>query len=58
MFAKRIDAGDARAAILISRSPAEALSRRTAEIDQFFTPYSISFPKVRWTGAQLIWVPT
>jgi lysozyme len=40
-----------RAAILAWRKPAEIISRRTAEADQFSTPYSVSLPKARATDA-------
>jgi lysozyme len=40
-----------RAAILAWRKPAEIISRRTAEADQFITPYSVSLPKARATDA-------
>lgn len=52
-FVKRINAGGSasqiRAAILAWRKPAEIISRRTAEADQFQTPYSASLPKARST---------
>jgi lysozyme len=40
-----------RVAILAWRKPAEIISRRTAEADQFSTPYSVSLPKARATDA-------
>lgn len=43
-----------RKAILAWKKPAEILSRRTAEADQFQTPYSARLPKARSTDAQLI----
>ena len=52
-FVKRINAGESpariRAAILMWRKPAEIISRRTGEADQFATPYSVSLPKARST---------
>ncbi|MDR6953773.1 GH24 family phage-related lysozyme (muramidase) [Ancylobacter sp. 3268] len=57
-FVKRINAGESpariRAAILMWRKPAEIISRRTGEADQFVTPYSISLPKARSTDARPI----
>lgn len=54
-FVKRINAGAAaseiRAAILAWRKPAEIISRRTAEADQFQTPYTVALPKARATDA-------
>lgn len=54
-FVKRINAGasasDIRAAILAWRKPAEIISRRTAEADQFQTPYKVALPKARSTDA-------
>jgi lysozyme len=40
-----------RAAILAWRKPPEILSRRTAEADQFQTPYSVRLPRARSTDA-------
>jgi lysozyme len=52
-FVKLINAGapacQIRAAILAWRKPPEILSRRTAEADQFQTPYSMRLPKARST---------
>ncbi|MBS7542543.1 glycoside hydrolase family protein [Ancylobacter oerskovii] len=57
-FVKRINAGESsariRAAILMWRKPAEIISRRTGEADQFVTPYSVSLPKARSTDARPI----
>lgn len=54
-FVKRINAGarasEIRAAILAWRNPGEILSRRTAEADQFQTPYTTRLPKARSTDA-------
>jgi len=54
-FVKRINAGapasEIRAAILAWRKPAEIISRRTAEADQFQTPYTTRLPKARSTDA-------
>lgn len=43
-----------RKAILAWRRPSEILSRRTAEADQFQTPYDLRLPKARSTDAQPI----
>jgi lysozyme len=43
-----------RASILAWRKPAEIISRRTAEANQFSTPYSVSLPKARSTDAASI----
>ncbi|GGC90199.1 glycoside hydrolase family protein [Chelatococcus reniformis] len=57
-FAKRINAGASaaqiRSAILSWQKPAEIKSRRTAEADQFATPYSVRLPKGRSTDASPI----
>lgn len=57
-FVKRINAGatpaSIREAILMWRKPAEIISRRTAEADQFATPYSVGMPKARSTDAARI----
>ncbi|MFC3638243.1 glycoside hydrolase family protein [Camelimonas fluminis] len=54
-FVKRINAGATpaaiRTAILMWNKPAEIVSRRTAEADQFATPYSVAMPKARSTDA-------
>ena len=54
-FVKRINAGASaaqiRRAILAWKKPAEILSRRTAEADQFQTPYATRLPKARATDA-------
>ena len=54
-FVKRINAGapaaQIRSAILAWKKPSEIVSRRTAEADQFETPYSVSLPKARATDA-------
>ncbi|SEM68520.1 Phage-related lysozyme (muramidase), GH24 family [Bosea lupini] len=54
-FVKLINAGapasQIRAAILAWRKPPEILSRRTAEADQFMTPYATRLPKARSTDA-------
>ena len=54
-FVKLINAGapasQIRAAILAWRKPPEILSRRTAEADQFVTPYATRPPKARSTDA-------
>lgn len=54
-FVKLINAGassaQVRAAILAWRKPPEILSRRTAEADQFATPYATRLPKARSTDA-------
>ncbi len=54
-FVKRINeratSVQIRAAILAWRKPAEIVSRRTAEADQFATPYSARLPKARSTDA-------
>jgi lysozyme len=49
-FVKRLNAGDragCAAAIMSWRKPSEIISRRTAERDQFLTPYSVALPKAR-----------
>jgi lysozyme len=43
-----------RAAILAWRKPPEILTRRTAEADQFQTPYSVRLPKARTTDASAV----
>jgi lysozyme len=57
-FVKLINAGAEpaaiRKAILAWRKPAEIISRRTAEADQFQTPYSMALPKARSTDARSI----
>lgn len=54
-FVKRINAGASaaqiRAAIRMWKKPPEILTRRTAEADQFATPYSVTLPKARSTDA-------
>lgn len=47
----RAPASQIRAAVLAWRKPPEILSRRTAEADQFMTPYATRLPKVRSTDA-------
>lgn len=57
-FVKLINVGAAaaqiRSAILAWRKPPEILSRRTAEADQFATPYTARLPKARSTDAVTI----
>lgn len=57
-FVRRINAGASaaliREAILMWRKPAEIISRRAAEADQFATPYSVAMPKARSTDAARI----
>ncbi|MDR7037410.1 GH24 family phage-related lysozyme (muramidase)/peptidoglycan hydrolase-like protein with peptidoglycan-binding domain [Methylobacterium sp. BE186] len=51
-FVKRLNAGDRAGcaeAIMQWRKPPEIVSRRTAERDQFLTPYSAALPKARST---------
>jgi len=48
---ERASAASIREAILMWRKPAEIISRRTAEADQFTTPYSVAMPKARSTDA-------
>lgn len=54
-FVKRINEratpAQIRAAILMWKKPPEIVSRRTAEADQFATPYSVKLPKARSTDA-------
>ncbi|WP_448834574.1 lysozyme [Camelimonas sp. ID_303_24] len=54
-FVKRINsrasAASIREAIMMWRKPAEITSRRTAEADQFATPYSVAMPKARAADA-------
>lgn len=54
-FVRRINARDTPAAvqnaILMWNKPKEIISRRTAEADQFATPYSVAMPKARSTDA-------
>lgn len=49
-FVKRLNEGDragCAAAIMSWKKPPEIISRRTAERDQFLTPYSVALPKAR-----------
>lgn len=49
-FVKRLNAADRAGcaeAIMAWKKPSEIISRRTAERDQFLTPYSTSLPKAR-----------
>ncbi|UZF95724.1 lysozyme [Bosea sp. NBC_00550] len=54
-FIKLINAGASpaqiRAAILAWKKPSEILPRRTAEADQFQTPYEVRLPKARSTDS-------
>lgn len=54
-FVKKINArapaSEIRSAILAWRKPPEILSRRTAEADQFATPYEVRLPKARSNDA-------
>ncbi|KQT59987.1 hypothetical protein ASG52_19875 [Methylobacterium sp. Leaf456] len=59
-FLKRLNAGDRRGcaeAIMMWRKPPEIVSRRTAERDQFLTPYSKAAPKARSVDARPVSVP-
>ncbi|MCJ2131446.1 lysozyme [Methylobacterium sp. E-045] len=59
-FVKRLNAGDragCAAAIMSWRKPPEIISRRTAERDQFLTPYSKAAPKARSTDAKPVSAP-
>lgn len=54
-FLKRLNAGDRRGcaeAIMMWKKPPEIVTRRTAERDQFLTPYSVALPKARSTDAK------
>lgn len=49
-FLKRLNAGDRAGcaeAIMAWKKPAEIISRRAGERDQFLTPYSVALPKAR-----------
>lgn len=59
-FLKRFNAGDragCAAAILSWNKPAEIITRREAERDQFLTPYAKSLPRARSTDKALITAP-
>lgn len=59
-FLRRLNAGDragCAAAIMLWKKPPEIISRRTAERDQFLTPYSKALPKARSTDAKPIAAP-
>jgi lysozyme len=59
-FLSRLNKGDhagCAEAIMWWKSPSEILSRRTAERDQFLTPYSVRLPKARSTDARPVGVP-
>lgn len=54
---RRLNAGDyagAAEAILMWRKPAEIISRRQAEYDQFLTPYTKALPKARRSDARTV----
>lgn len=59
-FLRLLNAGDRKGcaeAIMMWKKPAEIISRRTAERDQFLTPYSVRLPKARSTDARPVGVP-
>lgn len=59
-FLKRLNAGDragCAAAIMMWTKNKELISRRTAERDQFLTPYRVRAPKARSTDARPVTVP-
>ena len=59
-FLRLLNAGDRAGcaeAIMMWRKPAAIVSRRTAERDQFLTPYSVRAPKARSTDASPVSLP-
>lgn len=59
-FLKRLNAGDRKGsaeAIMMWKKPPEIISRRTAERDQFLTPYTKAAPKARSTDARPVSAP-
>ncbi len=59
-FLSRLNKGDrpgCAEAIMWWKDPSEILSRRTAERDQFLTPYTVRLPKARSTDARPVGVP-
>ena len=59
-FLKRLNAGDRKGcaeAIMMWKKPPEIISRRTAERDQFLTPYTKAAPKARSTDAHPVSAP-
>jgi len=59
-FLKRLNEGNrasCAANIMLWNKPPEIISRRTAERDQFLTPYSKALPKARSTDAKPIAAP-
>ena len=59
-FLKRLNEGNrasCAANIMLWKKPPEIISRRTAERDQFLTPYSKALPKARSTDAKPIAAP-
>jgi lysozyme len=59
-FLKRLNEGNrasCAANIMLWKKPPEIISRRTAERDQFLTPYSVALPKARSTDARPVSVP-
>ncbi len=60
-FLKRLNEGNrasCAANIMLWNKPPEIISRRTAERDQFLTPYSKALPKARSTDAKPIAAPS
>ncbi|WP_419952373.1 lysozyme [Methylobacterium sp.] len=59
-FLRRLNAGDRKGcaeAIMMWKKPAEIISRREAERDQFLTPYAKAAPKARSTDAKPVSAP-
>lgn len=61
-FMKRLNAGESRQrvaeAIMMWKKPAEIISRREAERDQFLTPYTTALPKARSTDKGRVSAPS
>ncbi|MFD1330792.1 lysozyme [Methylopila musalis] len=60
-FIKRLNTGESRQsvaeAIMMWKKPAEIISRREAERDQFLTPYTKALPKARSNDAKPVTAP-